>query len=90
MLPVLLASDSGHDQNISHIYCNTLLLQSFKAEQSSVMMGGTETIATLNVSQTIPLDQPPPILTLLSFVSSMDQFPTNINISEACNSASLY
>lgn len=59
MLPVLLASDCGHDQNISHIYYNTLLLQSFKAEQSSVMMGGIETTYTLNVSQTIPLGQPP-------------------------------
>jgi len=59
MLPFLLASDSGHDQNISHIYYNTLLLQSFKAEQTSVMMGGTETTYTLNVSRTILLGQPP-------------------------------
>ena len=35
------------------------LLQSSKAEQTSVMMGGNETMYTLNVSQTIPLGQPP-------------------------------
>ena len=59
MLPVPLASDSGHDQNVSHIYYNTLLLQSSKAEQTSVMMSGNENMYTLNVSQTIPLGQTP-------------------------------